>query len=346
MKIVILNTQVPFVRGGAEYLADSLQFKLEERGHRAEVVRIPFKWYPAENIPRHILACRLLKIRPAEPDLVIALKFPAYCVPFENKKLWLLHQFRQAYDLWGTPFQDIPDTPEGQRIRDMIISADNHYLPQAQAIYTNSKIVASRLKKYNEIDADGVLYPPLLHPEQFHPGDFGDYFFYPSRVVASKRQIVAIEAMRYVKSPFKLVLAGNADTAAYHTELQNLIEKWGLQDRVTMLGWISDAEKVRLMADAYAVLYLPYDEDSYGYVTLEAFQSHKPVIVFRDSGGTDEVMEHNINGLVLEPTPQALAEGMEQLWTHRQQTMDMGENAFATLQRHYIDWDHVIENLT
>ena len=44
---------------------------------------------------------------------------------------------------------------------------------------------------------------------------------------------------------------------------------------MTFLGWISEQEKADLMANCYAALYIPYDEDSYGYVTLEAFHSAK-----------------------------------------------------------------------
>src|SRR5262245_18683497 len=111
MKIAIVTNQAPFVRGGAEYLADSLAGKLTARGHLAEVVRIPFKWYPLSAVAEHVLACRLLRIDSGGPDLVIALKFPAYYAPFGRKRLWLLHQFRQAYDLWGTPYGALPDTP-------------------------------------------------------------------------------------------------------------------------------------------------------------------------------------------------------------------------------------------
>lgn len=345
MKIVILNAQALFISGGAEYLAESLKVKLGERGHEVEIVRIPFSWTPSQRILDSMMTCRLLKINPIEPDLVIALKFPAYFVPFENKKLWLLHQFRQVYELWGTQYQDLPNTPEGEAIRAAIIQADNRYLPEARAIYTNSKIVARRLKTYNNIQATDVLYPPLLQPEIYRREEYGDYFFYPSRLVTSKRQSVAIEAMRYTKSRFKLVLAGNPDVAGYDDELKRMIATYGLEDRVVMLGYISEAEKAHWMANAFATLYLPYDEDSYGYVTLEAFQSYKPVITFTDSGGTDEVIEHEINGLMLSPTPQALAEGMEWLWARRQRTMEMGEAAYNTLAKHNINWDHVITNL-
>src|SRR5205807_2545295 len=143
-----------------------------------------------------------------------------------------------------------------------------------------------------------------------------------------------VEAMRLVKSDFQLVLAGKADDPAYQAELEELIRRHGLEDRVKLLGWLSEEEKARWMSSAFAVLYLPYDEDSYGYVTLEAFHSAKPVITLSDSGGTDEVIENGVNGLILPPTAEALAAGMEELWSARQRTLQMGQAAQATLERY------------
>lgn len=345
MRILFTTNQAPFVWGGAEYLAESLKEKVQAQGHEMEIVRIPFKWYPPECITHHIVACRLLRINILPTDLVIGNKFPAYLVPFERKKLWLSHQFRQVYELWGTPFQDLPNTPEGRRVREMIMRADTTYLREVKEIYTVSRTVADRLKRFNGIEATAVLYPPLRNPELFHKGDIGDYFFFPSRINPGKRQIVAIEAMRYVRSRFRLILAGLADNPAYSEQLKGLIEQYGLQERVQMLGWVSEQEKADLMANAFAALYLPYQEDSYGYVTLEAFHSHKPVIVFTDSGGTDELVVDQENGLVVEPSPQALASAMEELWFDRLKTAQMGDNAANTLAQKQIDWDHVLDRL-
>jgi glycosyltransferase involved in cell wall biosynthesis len=345
MKISILNAQAPFVRGGAEYLADSLAARLTGRGHQVAVVRIPFKWYPPAAVVEHVLACRLLHVDAGDPDLVIALKFPAYLAPFPNKKVWLLHQFRQVYELWGTPYAGMPDDPETRSIRDMVIQADNTYLRDAKELYTNSRIVARRLKRYNGIEAGGVLYPPLDRPELFGPGEYGDYFFYPSRLNEIKRQHVAVEAMRHVRSPFRLVLAGRPDADAYGGLLRRLVARWGLEDRVQMLGWVSEEEKARWMGGALGALYLPHDEDSYGYVTLEAFHSHKAVLTFADSGGTDEIVEDGRNGLVLEPNAEALARGMEFLWQSRLRAREMGRAAHETLAHKQINWDCILDRL-
>ncbi len=344
MKIVVLNSQGPFVRGGAEHLEESLARRLRDRGHQVAAVRLPFQWSTPRIVLDHMLACRLLNVGAGDPDLVIALKFPAYLAPFPNKKVWLLHQFRQVYELWGAAYS-YPNSPEARCLRNAVFQADNRYLSEAKGLYTNSKIVAGRLKRYNDIDADGVLYPPLDRPELFGPGEHGDYFFYPSRLNAIKRQHVAVEAMRHVRSPFRLVLAGKPDTEAYGAELRRRVEEWGLQDKVQFLGWISEEEKARWMRGAFAALYLPHDEDSYGYVTLEAFHSHKPVLTFTDSGGTDEIVEDGVNGLMLAPTAEALARGMEGLWAARGRTCAMGRAAHETLRRKQINWESILDRL-
>ena len=88
MRILIATVQVPFVRGGAEIHAKGLRSALRAEGHEAEIVAVPFKWYPPERILDHMLACRLLDLTESAGtpvDRVIGLKFPAYFVPHPHK---------------------------------------------------------------------------------------------------------------------------------------------------------------------------------------------------------------------------------------------------------------------
>ncbi len=105
MRIVVTHPQVPFAHGGAEVLAEQLVDELRARGHEAALVTIPFKWYPGARALREALVWRLVDLEEAQErpvDLVIATKFPSYAVRHPNKVVWLLHQFRQAYELDGT----------------------------------------------------------------------------------------------------------------------------------------------------------------------------------------------------------------------------------------------------
>ena len=349
MRIMIVNNCVPFVYGGAEFLADSLRDKLIEHGHQAILVKVPFTWDPPQKILENILLNRLIKLNQhsvdIDPDRVIALKFPVYYLEHPNKVLWLLHQFRQVYDLWGTPY-GLPQTPENAAIREAIIQTDNRYLREAKKIYTNSRVVSGRLKRFNDIDSE-VLYPPLMESEKYYTKDYGDYIFYPSRIVAGKRQQDAIESMKHVKSGVKLVIAGHSERKEWLDHLESIVRDNGLNSKVTIIGrWISQEEKADLYANALGAIYIPVDEDSYGYVTLEAYHAKKPVITCTDSGGTLDVVENGVTGYVAPPEPQAIAEAMDRLYVDKAAARKMGTNGLEKINSMHISWDSVVQRLT
>jgi glycosyltransferase involved in cell wall biosynthesis len=348
LRIIVASTFVPFIEGGARLIVDSLVDQLTRRGHIVDTILLPLRSFWPE-IAEQTMAMRLLDVSECageKVDLLITVRYPSYALRHPNKVAWFIHHHRGAYDLWGTQYQDIPSTPEGLRARQSMVKSDNIYLREARKIFTNSRTVADRLRKYNDLEPTGVLFPPLPNPEMFYGGDYGDYFLYVSRLTPIKRQSLAIEAMKHVRSGFKLVLAGTPDVESYWTEIHKLIKKHGVEDRVELRGWVSEEEKAALTADATAALYIPHNEDSYGYPTLEAFHASKAVITCIDSGGTEEVVRDGVNGRRVMPNPEAVATAMEQLWADKSAAIRMGKEANATLAAYKIDWDHVISGLT
>ena len=344
MKIAIITNQVPFVQGGAEFLVENLKKKLMEYGHEAQIIKLPFCWYPQDRIIDSMMAAKLTRIENA--DKVIAMKFPAYYAEHPNKQIWLIHQFRQCYDLWGSEYQFFTNDAEGQKIRDCIIHADNElFRSQNAPVYTISPVVSKRLKEYNGIDSQ-YMCAPLNNEEIFYFKEYGDYIFYPSRVNHSKRQHIAIEAMRYVKSDVKLVIAGKGDSKKDEESLKELIVKYELSSKVEYISrFISEQEKADLFASCLAAVYIPVQEDSYGYVTLEAFKSQKTVITFTDSGGTDIVIKDGYTGIVTEPDPKELAGAMDTLYNNKKKVQELAMNAPVLLDKLGINWDTILKRL-
>src|SRR5678815_558569 len=161
--IAICTTQVPFTAGGAEAHVAGLQSSLIAAGYKAEIVALPFRWYPPVEIMRSTLTWRLLNISESNGkpvDLVIGMKFPAYTIEHSRKVLWIIHQHRSAYNLWGTPFDDLSNFPEGVQVRDFIHRCDRKFLPKAKKIFANSRTVAERLRRYNGIESEPLYHPP------------------------------------------------------------------------------------------------------------------------------------------------------------------------------------------
>lgn len=346
MRILVVTSQVPFVYGGAEIHAEGLVKALSLVGHEVEIVAIPFKWYPPERILEHMLACRLLDLSEScgqSIDKVIGLKFPAYLISHPNKIMWILHQYRTAYELWDSHYCDLIHSPIGLQIKESIINADNKAFRECEAIFTNSGNVARRIKKFNYIDATPLYHPPQ-NVELFYCEDENDYFFFPSRLTTIKRQELVIEALIKTNNPVKVMFAGKPDNNAYADHLLNLAEKLGVMNRVIFLGGISEEEKIKFYARAIGVIYPPLDED-YGYVTLEAMLASKPVITCTDSGGPLEFVQHQKTGLITEPTPKALTVAMDQLWENRRWAKALGKAGRDHYEDLDITWSKVIKKL-
>jgi glycosyltransferase involved in cell wall biosynthesis len=341
--VVICAAQAPFIVGGAEILVSELKANLAHRGFRVDVANVPFKWYPVSELVRQSLAWRLLDLTESNGtnvDLVIPTKFPTYLVRHPRKVTWLFHQHREAYDLFGTSYCSMTDSPEDRRVREAIHTLDGSSLSECQSIFTISQNVANRLSRYNGLPAT-ALYPPPHHLGRYRNDGFGDFLFYAGRLDRLKRLNLAIDAMKRVRSDARLKIAGTGPLAP---ELQKQIDGLGVSDRVELLGFVSPDDLVRLYAECRAALYAPLNED-YGYVTVEAFLSRKPMVTTTDAGGPLEFVTHEENGLVAEPNPESLADAIDRLWTlPHDRLRAMGEAGRVRVVD--ISWDHVIDRLT
>ncbi|HKZ81768.1 MAG TPA: glycosyltransferase family 4 protein [Pyrinomonadaceae bacterium] len=346
MRILIATTHVPFIRGGAEVHAEGLRDALLRAGHEAEIVAIPFKWYPPQSVLDHMLACRLLdlsEVMGTPVDLMIGLKFPAYLIPHPKKVLWILHQFRTAYDLWDHKLGDLIYQPDGVEVRDAIRQADRQVIPQAERVFANSANVAARLKCFSGIDSTPLYHPPP-NADLFYSATAEDYLFFPSRLCLPKRQSLVLEALAHTKRPVRVRFAGTADQPAYRNELKSLARTLRVQDRVEWLGHVTEDQKRDLYARAVGIVYPPIDED-YGYVSLEAMLAGKPVITCTDSGGPLEFVLHEQTGLIVEPAARSLAVALDRVWDERQKMKQWGEAGRALYEEMNITWPGVVQTL-
>lgn len=336
------EAQVPFVQGGAELLVRALVSQLQQRGYEAELVSVPFKGGPPEELLAHAAAWRLLDLSEShrQPiDLCIAMKFPTYFVRHPRKVAWLMHQHRPAYDLCGTPYSDFTHADRDVGLRSTLIRLDTEILGEARHLYTISRNTSNRLAKYNGLRGE-PLYPPPPFADRLEPGPYGDYVLSVGRLEATKRPELAVEAMRHVSPPTRLVLVGDGPLRA---TLEATVESHGLADRVTFAGAVDESTLLDLYREALGIVYVPYDED-YGFVTLEAFLAQKPVVTVTDAGGPLEFVEDGVTGEVTPPDARALADAIARLVGNVGRAERLGQAGFDRAR--LVTWDQVIEKLT
>lgn len=340
MRIVVAEARVPFARDGAELHARSLVEQLRLRGHDAESVALPFEGRKAALVEQ-ACAWRMLNLATsnARPiDVLIATRFPTWFARHPRKVIWLIHQHRAAYDLYGTPYSDFTDSEDDTRLRQQIIEMDSRMFAECRCIVTNARNTANRVRRFNAVDARPLYHPPP-QADRFRSGEYGDYILVVARLEPLKRVDLAIRAMAQAAPSLRLVIVGEGSQRAV---LEHEAALAGVANRVTFMGALWGDAVVDLYAGALAVLYAPFDED-YGYVTLEAFLAARPVITATDSGGPLEFVQDGINGFACDPQPVAIAAAINRLAADRAVAERLGRAG-----RHVattITWDGVIEQL-
>ncbi len=338
--VLVCETQVPFIRGGAELLVRQLVDQLRARGYETDRVSVPFKWYPKEEILAHAAAWRLLDLTESNSrpvDLVITTKFPTYFARHPRKVCWLVHQHRAAYELADTEYSDFGHDERDVGLKAQLLALDEQMLGECVGRYSISRTVTERLRRFNGLDSTPLYHPPLLAP-RLAPGPYGSYVLSVARLEGNKRVDLIARAMRHAPPDVSLVLVGDG---SHRWRVEQAAEEAGVADRVHFAGAVSDEELVTLYREALALVYVPYDED-YGLATLEAFLAAKPVITATDSGGTLEFVDAD-TGIVCAPEPGAIGEAIRVLAGDHALAGRLGDA--GRVRAAAITWDAVIERL-
>lgn len=342
LRIAVCSGQIPFIRGGSEIQTDALAEQLRKHGHTVDIIRIPFRWYPKDEVLKGYLTWRMINLDESEGkpiDRVICLKYPAFVVRHAYKVTWLVQQFRQAYDLFGTEHTHFDSSEADTELRRVIQQIDTHTLKESRHIFTNSRNTGNRLLQYNQLHSEPLYVPPALDGK-FHNSGYGDYILSLSRLNRLKRIEQLVRAMGRVQTPVRCRIAGEGEEM---DALRRLAREVGAASRIEFLGFVTDEQALALYAGALAVYYAPVDED-YGLATVEGMKSQKPVITTEGSGGVLEFVQDGVTGFITPVNdPQAMARRIDELYSDRKLAERMGAAALPLVAD--ITWDATIKKL-
>jgi len=339
VRIAVLRPQVPFARGGAEIFTDRLVDELRARGHDADLVSVPFKWYPGTRVLTQAFVWRLLDLDEADGrpiDVVVATKFPSYLVRHRDKRVWLLHQFRQAYELDRTELGQFDESAEERALRRRIQHLDRIALGEATRLFATSRNVADRLQSSTGLDAEVLPHPP--QELSYRCEGYGDFVLSVNRLDRAKRIDLLLEAAA-LDGSLEVVIAGEGPD---RPRLEALAHERGLDGRARFAGRVGEDELAELYGRCLAVYYAPVDED-FGMVPFEAFLSEKPVLTTTDAGGPLEVVADRRTGLVVAPEAADVARGLAWLRDHREEAASLGRAGKAIAAE--VTWDRAIARL-
>jgi len=339
-RVIVAAVQSPFSDGGAERHVRRLTEELSRRGVESDLVTMPLIERERFDLVRSALAWRSLDLtevggRPV--DAVIATRFPSYVVRHPNKVAWVIHQYRQAYDQFGTSYSDFTASAEDRRARETIAAIDRLGLSEAKRVFANSETVAARLRKFNGIASEALYHPPPL-AGRYRTGPFGDYALTVGRLDGWKRPDLPLRALAHAPRASLVVLGSGPE----EERLKRLARDLGVAPRVRWVPRADDETLLDLYAGARLVVVTPEGEDL-GYVPLEAFLSGKPVLTTEDSGGPLEFVRDGETGFVVPPRPEALGAALSLAWDRTDALEALGRKGLARASQ--LSWDRTIGTL-
>jgi glycogen synthase len=198
---------------------------------------------------------------------------------------------------------------------------------------------------YNGVNAhryDGWATPATIKA-RYGIGAMDPTVLFSGRMVYQKGPDLLVEAMPAILKNYphtRFVFVGDGEMRG---SVEARARELGVQHAVRMLGFKSNEE----LADLYKacdVVCVPSRNEPFGIVVLEAWSAGKPVIVSKN-GGTNEYVWHEVNGLKIDPNPDAVAWGIGTLFTNFEWARWMGRNGRMAVEAAFT-WDGIADHVS
>ncbi len=319
------------------------------------------------------LAERIQRLDLSDFDAVLTTQPPTYLANHPRKLALFYHHPRQFYDQ-ADLFADsgfVDPTIHAAAVaavRSVEASAPltvGHWL-------AGSREVASRLKTYWDIPDSAISLhsaPPTAVPTTIEPYHPEGPAIVVGRLEWPKRQELAIAAAWVEPGSWKLDIIGSGSRMSFAKRLDSALaddpdDATRLTDRdlwmntgpdsafagftetatspVRFLGAVDD-DGLRAAYDRCSAVITPTSHEDYGLTVLEAMAHARPVVVCADGGGLTEFVEHEVNGLICDPTPAGIDAAMRQIRLDPEAAAGMGLRGRDTVAG--VTWARAVESI-
>jgi glycosyltransferase involved in cell wall biosynthesis len=180
-----------------------------------------------------------------------------------------------------------------EQIFKLMRNSDLNYAKNPDFYIANSSIVAERIRKIYKKPTVMINYPIDANKFVFKESK-KDFYLVSARLLSYKRINIIVEAFNQLGWSLKIL--GNGP------ERKRLESK--ASKNIEFLGFVSDAERARLMSEARSVIVMALED--YGLVPVEANASGTPVIAYGAGGVLDTQVPGKTGLLFKEQTSDAL----------------------------------------
>jgi len=216
--------------------------------------------------------------------------------------LWYVHSpIREIWDLKDYTKNNLV-TPWKRPLFEIWVAFNRHlnkkYIKSVGKIACNSQNTANRVKKYLGRETE-IIYPPIDTAKFYfnkQHNKYSAYWLSINRLISHKRIDIQLKAFEKLPQE-KLIIIGSYEKSAHFQEYAEKCMK-EKTNNVNIKSWVSEEEKINLLANCNGFITTSKDED-FGMNVVEAMASGKPVIAPAE-GGYLETLINGTTGVLIE----------------------------------------------
>ena len=290
-------------------------------------------------------------------DLVVSTQSPSFAVDHPRHLSVFYHHHRVYYDLEAVYLRAgfAPDEAVHREAGRLIRELDQPCLERVGWFLAGSASVAGRLASFNGLTNSSVFHAGLIvgDPDP-RSAATGPVLSVGRHEFPKRTELVVAAAHLLPATAFSLV--GTGGRVAWAQDLDHRLSTTGTdpaalsdtdtwcntgrlpegsvpvpedhRSNVEFAGRVTDADLAARFAAAPCVIAPAFQED-YGLTAIEAMAVGKPVIACTDGGGLTELVDHERTGLIVDPTPGAIAAAVERLTSDPELAAELGANGRA-----------------
>ena len=363
MKVLIVASDYAPTVGGVQTAVRNIAKNLQRRGHACVIIsalpagavapvervddamvhRFPWGRRPLWSLPFRAAQTLLgiaRVVRAFKPDLVYV-----HFLTINALYVLLLHyvlNFRLIVSARGNDIQGIPLRSSLQRwMLHRLFHRANAILFCSSYVQRDAETYLKNISPRTFVGVVGDGFDPdeFVRPTVFQ--NAMPYVLAMGRLVHKKGFDLLMRAFAQIADEFPRVQLLFAGDGVERAALEKQIAELNLRERVRLLGF-ADRPTTLALFWGCEFFVLSSRLEPFGIVVAEAMAAHKAVLATK-SGGVIDLMQDGVNGLLVEPTSEALEMGLREMLSQPAKTKSMGERAAQSIQRH--TWSAVTDQL-
>ena len=339
MKIAYVHDVIyPYVKGGAEKRVWEIAKRLAAKGHEVHIFGMKY-WEGEDVIEREgvhlhgvcesqdlyvdgkrsiktsvLFSWKLLRSLGGDFDVVDAQEFP-YFPCFSAKLFSILKRtplFITWHEVWGDYWDEYLGRMGvfGKGIERLTVRLPDKIIPVSERVRRDLLSMGVRGERM-------VVVPNGVDLEKIDSVEAGELTYdlvYVGRLSEHKRVDLLIEAVSLAREVMPDIRCGVIGDGPEMERLRRLVEDLQIEENVVFLGFLETDEDLIAAMKSSRIFVLPSMREGFGISALEANACGLPVVTVRsEMNAASDLVEEGLNGLVVDPTPEDMAEAVLKL---------------------------------